>query len=181
VINWSSISLKDLAGYLSEELKKRGIDTVLVGGACVTIYSENRYQSFDLDYVTYEDMKKVKKALGELGFTEKSKYFWHEQCPWVVEFVSPPVAVGNEPIRQFAKVKTSLGTITCLNPIDSVRDRLASFYHWNDRQSLEQALNICLEHKIDLDEVRKWSLREGHGNKFQIFFERLKKIGYFPT
>ncbi len=31
--------------------------------ACVTIYSENRYQTYDLDYVTYEDIRKVKKAL----------------------------------------------------------------------------------------------------------------------
>jgi len=63
MIDWAAISLKELAGFLSEELRKREIDTVLVGGACVTIYSENRYQSYDLDYVTYEDMKKVKKAL----------------------------------------------------------------------------------------------------------------------
>jgi hypothetical protein len=55
MINWSSISLKDLAGYISEELKKRGIDTILVGGACVTIYSNNKYQSYDLDYITYDD------------------------------------------------------------------------------------------------------------------------------
>ena len=62
MIDWVNISLCDLAGYISEELKKKGIDTVLVGGACVTIYSENRYQSYDLDYVTYEDMRKVKRS-----------------------------------------------------------------------------------------------------------------------
>jgi hypothetical protein len=43
MINWSTITLKELAGFISEELRKRGIDTILVGGACVTIYSENRY------------------------------------------------------------------------------------------------------------------------------------------
>jgi|694.fasta_scaffold65745_6 hypothetical protein len=61
MIDWSAISLKEFAGYVSEELRKRGIETVLVGGACVTIYSENRYQSYDLDYITYEKMQKVKK------------------------------------------------------------------------------------------------------------------------
>lgn len=45
MIDWENISLKELAGYVSEELRKRGIDVILVGGACVTIYSENRYQS----------------------------------------------------------------------------------------------------------------------------------------
>lgn len=33
MINWSAISLRDLAGFISEELRKRGIDTFLVGGA----------------------------------------------------------------------------------------------------------------------------------------------------
>lgn len=175
MINWEKISLKDLAGFISEELRKRGIDTFLVGGACVTIYSENRYQSYDLDYVTYEDMKKVKNALGELGFSQKNKYFQHEGCPWLIEFVSPPVAVGNEPIRKFAHVTTALGTITCLLPTDSVKDRLASFYHWNDKQGLEQAINICLEHEIDLQEVEKWSLKEDQEKKFRSFREHLKK------
>jgi hypothetical protein len=175
MIDWAKISLKELAGFLSEELRKRGIDTVLVGGACVTIYSENRYQSYDLDYVTYEDMKKVKKALQELGFTEKHRYFEHEGCQWIVEFVSPPVAVGNESVQEFNNVMTPLGTIKLLKPVDSVKDRLASFYHWNDKQGLDQAVSICLEQKIDFSEVEEWSIKEEQEEKFRIFEKFLKK------
>src|SRR5664279_68997 len=116
MIDWANLSLKDLAGYVSEELGNRGIDTVLVGGACVTIYSENRYQSYDLDYVTYEDMRKVKKALMELEFTEKARYFQHPGCPWIVEFVSPPAAVGNEYVREFSSIETCFGKIKLLRP-----------------------------------------------------------------
>lgn len=134
MINWKEINLEDLAGYLSEELRKEGIDLILVGGACVTIYSKNLYQSYDLDFITYEDMKKVKKALKKLGFEEKAKYFTHKDCRWFVEFVSPPVAIGEEPIHEFSQVKTKMGTIKMLKPIDSIKDRLASFYHLNDRQ-----------------------------------------------
>lgn len=176
MIDWASISLRDLAGYISEELRKRGIETILVGGACVTIYSENRYQSYDLDYITYVDMKKVKNALAELGFMEKQKYFKHEGCQWFVEFVSPPVAVGDEPVQRFNLVKTPLGTIKLLYPIDSVKDRLGAFYHWNDREGLEQALSICREHEIDLKEVEDWSIREKNRDKFQIFKKMLKKV-----
>lgn len=174
MIDWSNISLKEFAGFVSEELRKRGIDTVLVGGACVTIYTQNRYQSYDLDYVTYEDRKTVKKALLELGFVEKNRYFHRDGCPWFVEFVSPPVAVGGEPIQKFNEVSTSLGTIKLLLPVDSVKDRLASFYHWNDKQGLEQAINICLENKIDLDVVKKWSAQENFEAKFKIFKDLLK-------
>lgn len=176
MIDWSKITLEELAGFVSEELRKQGIDTILVGGACVTIYSKNRYQSYDLDFITYEDMKKVKKALQEMGFTEKNKYFQHEGCPWFLEFVSPPIAVGNEPIREFNQVDTSFGKIKLLRPVDSVKDRLAGFYHWNDKQSLEQAINICLEQKIDLSEVERWSLQEGQLEKFRIFISRVKNI-----
>ena len=176
--DWPNISLRDLAGFISEELRKRGIDTVLVGGACVTIFSENRYQSYDLDYVTYEDMSKVKKALLELGFISKQKYFRRDDCPWFIEFVSPPVAVGNETIRKFHNEQTPLGVIKMLRPIDSVKDRLASYYHWSDKEGLEQAINICLEHAIDLDEIQKWSAQENHSEKFSIFREALqKKLG----
>lgn len=169
MINWGTISLSELAGFISEELRKKGIDTVLVGGACVSIYSKNRYQSYDLDYVTYADMKKVKKALEELGFKEKQKYFYRQDCPWFIEFVSPPVAVGNEPIHQFNCLKTSLGTIKMLSPVDSVKDRLAGFYHWNDKQCLEQAVSICLEESIDFKELKNWSESEKYPEKFVIF------------
>jgi hypothetical protein len=120
-------------------------------------------------------MKKVKKALAELGFMEKQKYFKHEGCQWFVEFVAPPVAVGEEPIKKFNTVKTPLGTIKLLYPIDSVKDRLASFYHWNDKEGLEQALSVCVEHKIDLEELEAWSIREKQRDKFQVFKKMLAK------
>lgn len=175
MIDWANITLKELAGLISEELRKRGIDTVLVGGACATIYSENRYQSYDLDYVTYHDMRTVRKALLEMGFTEKNRYFQHEGCPWFIEFVSPPVAIGNEPLHQFNTINTPFGQIKLLQPVDSVKDRLASFFHWSDKQGLEQAINICKEQEIDLAEVERWSIHEEHSAKFQIFKERLEQ------
>ncbi len=81
MIDWKTISLKDFAGFISEELRKKNINTVLVGGACVTIYSENRYQSYDLDFVTYEDIKLVRKTLIELGFVENNGYFIFKESP----------------------------------------------------------------------------------------------------
>lgn len=98
-----------------------------------------------MDYVAYEDMRKVKKALLEMGFTEKARYFQNPGCPWFVEFVSPPAAVGKEYVRDFGNVETRFGKIKLLRPVDSVKDRLGAYYQWNDRQGLEQAINICLE------------------------------------
>ena len=92
-----------------------------------------------------------------------------------MEFVSPPVAAGNEPLREFSNVATPFGKIKMLKPVDSVKDRLASFYHWNDKQGLEQAIKICLEQEIDLSEVERWSLNEEQPEKFKVFKELLDK------
>ena len=45
-------SLEELAAVVSETLEKAGIIATLSGGAAVSIYSNNRYQSEDLDFVT---------------------------------------------------------------------------------------------------------------------------------
>jgi hypothetical protein len=174
-IDWKNIHVKDLAGLISETLRQDGIDVILVGGACVTIYSENRYISYDLDYITWEDKRKVKKSLEKLGFHEKNKHFCHPQCPYLIELVSPPIAVGNEPVKLFEDLPTAFGSLKLLRPIDCVKDRLASFYHWSDRQALNQAIEVCLDQYIDLEEIRRWSLDEGFENKFNIFLETFKK------
>lgn len=177
-LNFKKVTLEELAAIVSNQLREKGIDSILVGGACVSIYSHNRYQSYDLDFVTYEDMKKVTAALNELGFQKDGKYFSHPKCKYFIEFVSPPVSIGNEPIHHFAYHQTSLGTIKMLNPTDSVKDRLAGFYHWDDRQSLDQAITLCKEipQAIDLREIKRWSKKESHSNKFDFFYKELKKL-----
>jgi len=48
-----------------------------------------------------------------------------------------------------------------LSPTDCVKDRLAAFYHWNDRQCLQQAVWVAQERAIDWKEIEWWSRREG--------------------
>lgn len=177
-IDYKKITLEQLAAIVSKKLQEHGIDSTLVGGGCVSIYSHNRYQSYDLDYVTHEDMKKVEKALFELNFLKAGRHFEHKECQYLIEFISPPVAIGDEPIQNYEYHKTSLGTIKMLTPTDSVKDRLASYYHWGDYQGLEQAINIWQEipRRINLKEVKRWSTKEGQLKKYEIFLSCLRKI-----
>lgn len=110
-----------------------------------------------------------------MGFIEKANYFQHPGCSWFVEFVSPPAAVGNEYVRDFGSLETRFGQIRLMRPIDSVMDRLSAYYHWNDRQGLEQAINTCIEQSINLSEVEQWSRSEGHLKKYTLFLRELKK------
>lgn len=69
-MNISKLDIKEIACMVSETLRAHGIDAVLVGGACVTIYSKNRYQSYDLDFASHEAMQKIEEVLKKLGIKE---------------------------------------------------------------------------------------------------------------
>lgn len=66
-INFRTITLRDLAAIVNAKFTAHDIQATLVGGACVSIYSNNRYQSYNLDFITFDTRSKVKRALSELG------------------------------------------------------------------------------------------------------------------
>lgn len=41
MISLSGLTIGELAAYIAEHLRSKGIETVLVGGACISIYSAN--------------------------------------------------------------------------------------------------------------------------------------------
>ena len=172
--DWKNIQIEELALIIGRQLKKFEIEAILVGGACVSIYSNNIYMSGDLDFVSYENSKKIKLALEELGFIlDTNKYYTHNECPLFLEFLNPPVAIGNEPITKFNDIKTPIGEIKLLTPSDCVKDRLAAYYHWNDRQSLDQAVLVAKNQSINIAKIKQWSEVEGYIEKFNDFQEAL--------
>src|SRR5579863_936895 len=110
-----NLDLKQLACLIHETLKEHGINVILVGGACVSIYSHNRYQSSDLDFATYEEMKPIEKALAKLGFKRTGRQFSHDQCPYLIDFINPPISIGHEAIHQFNTINTSIGSLQLLS------------------------------------------------------------------
>jgi hypothetical protein len=68
-VNWKTIKTKALAALVYNHLKKDGIDAILVGGSCVTIYSKNKYVSQDLDYACHSDTIEIKNSLAKLGLS----------------------------------------------------------------------------------------------------------------
>jgi len=169
VISLSELTIGELAAYIAGHLRSKGIDTVLVGGACISIYSANEYRSFDLDFIITgsSTRKTVRSALSEINFTEENRYFINPQTPFFVEFPSGPLAIGDEPPSEISTLSFSTGNLRLLSPTDCVKDRLAAFYHWKDQQSLEQAILIARDHVIDIEEVRRWSVNEGFAEVFE--------------
>ena len=176
-INFGTIDVKDLAALICQHLHDKGINIVLTGGACVSILSHNIYVSKDLDFVPDDIliMARIIRSLKEIGFSNKGRHFIRNDCPFLIEFVNPPLSVGNEKVSKVDKVKTKYGTLNILSPTDCVKDRLAAYYHWDDPQSLEQAMLVAKNNKINLNEIKRWSKNEKMLDKFDVFVKRLKK------
>lgn len=166
--------IKDAAAAVSAHLNSKGIEASLVGGACVSIYSDNAYESFDLDFVSHEPHKRIEGALAEIGFIRtEGRHFDHPDCRYYVEFVSPPVAIGDEVIKTLKRLQTPFGLLTLLSPTDCVKDRLAAFLHWKDTQALEQAILVALKNRIELAKVKAWAAKEGGQVAFATFAAEL--------
>lgn len=161
------MSLGELAAFIAEQLRRNGIDAVLTGGGCVSLYTENRYLSYDLDFVAgFTRRRSLAAVLEPLGFVEKNRYFIHPDTPFLIEFPGGPLAVGGEPVRDVHEIRYATGCLRLLSPTDCVKDRLAAWYHWHDRQCLEQALMVAEKHSIDLNEIERWSIQEGKSEDF---------------
>jgi hypothetical protein len=155
-------------------LDEYGISVVLSGGAVVSIYSENAYESFDLDFIRTGLERKVDEVMENLGFEKKPGRHWtHPESPYWVEFPPGPVQVGETVVTEFAERRTPVGKLRLIMPTECVMDRLAGYYHWNDHQCLEQAIAVAQRHSIDLDRVKKWSTGEAAAEKFELFLEKL--------
>lgn len=167
--------IEELAGIVSEHLRGKGLQATLVGGAVVSIYSHNEYQSKDLDFISPDDHRDLVEAMTEIGFKREGKNFFHPNCRFSVEFPSGPLAIGNEiPVTPDGEIKTKAGVVKILSPTQCVMDRLAWFYHYNDRQCLDQALAVAKNHNINLGKIKKWTEGEGSLEKFELFLSKLK-------
>ena len=171
----NQLSIGEFAACAAFELEAHGIETVLTGGAVVSIYTENKYMSYDADFISPNDHQKITKILTGLGFAKQGKDFKHPDTDFFVEFPTGPLAIGSQQIKAEGELEIAGHKLKLLSPTQSVMDRLAAYYHWNDQQSLDQALWIAKKHPVKIEQVKKWSVSEGHPEKFEIFKKKLRE------
>ena len=162
------MSVGELAAYLSSHLRTRGIDTILSGGSCAAVYSQGTYVSKDLDFIETmpTTFARMRDAMRELGFEYEGSLFKHPDTAFVVDFPKGPPSIGKAPVENIHELKFSTGVLRLLSPTDCVKDRLAAYYHWEDRQCLEQAVLVARNHPINLRDIRQWSMHEGKSVEF---------------
>jgi hypothetical protein len=165
-----SSSIEEVAATVSHALTAAGITAVLSGGAVVQIYSHGLYVSRDLDFVASASHRQIEAAMDSLGFTrQQGRHFTHPECPYTLEFPPWPLAIGRELIREWIERAVGLLSIQILTPTQCVMDPLAAFYHWRDRQALDQAVAVAAAHDIDLADIQRWSAAEGQDTLYREF------------
>lgn len=170
--------LPDLAARVAEVLRARGITAVLTGGAVASIYTGGEIHSWDLDFIAHAAQAEIDAAVGELGFKRQGgRHYEHPRTPYYLEFPAPPLAIGNRPVEEWARLETDVGVLELLTPTQAVMDRLAAWFHWQDRQGLEQAIEIAWSRpeEVDLETVRAWATEEESLEAHVVFMRRLSR------
>lgn len=165
----------EFGAFIQSRLREAGIEVILSGGAAVSIYSNNAYVSKDLDLINIygANRRKIRESMLQVGFYEEGRYFRHPDSQFFVEFPPGPLAIGEEPVKQIVEKRLSTGILKVISPTDCVKDRLAGYYHWGDQQSLFQANLVATRNKIDMNEIRRWSLAEGKLEEFEKIKDKL--------
>jgi len=177
MINIKDMTMPELASYVCTKLEENDIEVVLSGGSCVEIYSRGDYTSYDIDLINrYNDtFFKIKSTMEALGFEEEGKYFIFKDTKFYIEFPSGPLGVGDAPVKKVEELTTKYGTLKLLTATDCIKDRLAAYYHWDDEQSLQQAIWVAKQNDINLEEIRAWSEIEQSVSKYNNFITCLEE------
>jgi len=167
--------LADVAEVVARALANAGIRAVLTGGACATILTDGAYQSADLDFILEGEVRRrdLDAALATAGFSRENDRYVAPDTRFFVEFPRGPLAIGRDLSIQPKPLRVGRTIVPALSPTDSCRDRLAAFYHWNDRQSLDTAVLIASRHRVNYSKIRKWSADEGAIEGFEEFLRKL--------
>ena len=158
----STSTLPEVAAAVGAHLREIGIEAVLTGGACVSVYTDGSYVSKDADFVVRGRVRQLAldTALAELGFKRDRDRYVHADLRFYLEFPPGPLAIGADLTIQPVEVAVGDNRMLALSATDSCRDRLAAFYHWHDRQSLRLAVAIARDQEVDFKRIREWSLEE---------------------
>lgn len=169
-------SVKELASIVSSALESAEINAVLVGGAAVSIYSDNVYQTYDLDFVTAHRLEVIAPILQSLGFKREGqgRHFSSPNTEFLIEFPAGALSFGDTHMSPDSAdiLEAELGTIRLITPTQSIMDRLAAYFYWNDTNSLDQAILVAKNNTIDWQQLLDWVESE---NQSEEIVEKLKR------
>ena len=97
------------------------------------------------------------------------RYFSHPDTELLIEFPPGPLSIGYSPVSRIQTMIIGNSTLNLLTPTQCVMDRLAAFYHWDDTQSLKQAILVAALHDVNMEYIAEWSRQAGMNELFNRF------------
>jgi len=108
---------------------------------------------------------------------KKKRHYTNPKCPHLlVEFPgTPPLGIGEDHFITPDEWEIDGHVIKILSPTDCVKDRLASYIYYNDRDGLDQALLVAQAHPVNIESIKTWCINENADFAFDDFISKLKK------
>ena len=140
------------------------------GGAAVAIYTNNRYLTKDLDFVTSARRDALRKVLEPLGFTDAGdgRHFEHEPSGWLLEFPPGPVSFGDTSLSEtdIPIIDCEFGRLRVITATQSLMDRLAAYFHWNRQPELRRQVRQLIatmdpKGAVDWEDLYAWDVPSG--------------------
>lgn len=139
------------AAFFAKQLRRKGVDVILVGGAAVELYTHGQFETADMDFAV-TDMKKAVELLKELRFERKDAVWFNKDLNMVVD-VSGKEYSGD--VGRVRLVSVRNYELKVAGVEDLIVNRLYSAKYWksNPQRDIEEAtsLLIIFSDSIDYD------------------------------
>lgn len=175
-IDFRKLSLRQAIARLCEHFVEADYDSVLAGSACAAIYVgpslKPKVVNFFIGEYTTADLD---RTMAEIGFARSSmNHYESDAAPFDIVFLPPPLAVGDDVVRDVTTAQARPGKFQLLSATDCVRQRLSMFYRWGDRDAFYEAVEVAKKQKIDMELVKRWSEWEWCTDKYEEFIKELE-------
>ena len=143
-----------LAAAISSAFEKKGIQSVLVGGAVVEYYTAGEYTTVDIDMVLPPlEKREIENVMEGLGFErfEDYRHWLHPHIPIPVEFPPGPLQIGHLLVQEVNEIEIEKVKLKILKVEDILLDRLIMAQEWKDLQAQVQAEMLMYAHYSEID------------------------------
>jgi predicted nucleotidyltransferase len=143
-----------LAAAISSAFEKKGIQSVLVGGAVVEYYTAGEYTTVDIDMILPPvEKREIENVMEGLGFErfEDYRHWLHPHIPIPVEFPPGPLQIGHLLVQEVNEIEIKKVKLKILKVEDILLDRLIMAQEWKDLQAQVQAEMLMYAHYSEID------------------------------
>jgi excisionase family DNA binding protein len=140
-------------GVLTEQLQKKGILPVVVGGSAVEFYTAGGYATGDIDIAA--PTKPVDEVLKGWDFRREGRYWLNEKLGILIE--APVSFLEAEKLKKLSEIEVDELKVYMIGIEDIIVDRLSAYVHWKSQDDRLWAKELIALHweEMDWDYLRK--------------------------